>query len=440
MENKEIIPVTFRWEMWENHVNPTYFALYRNNMISYEELDKYMEESHYKDYLRQEIKDRIKRHEPILSLLDMSEKQNENCDTSVDYFSKGKWVQTCETPSELSRGMVSHDDYPFFRKFVLPDGGMIMIKDEHKNSKHHFVGVDSPLNNFSTEITLYKDERRPKIECLANGEVDSESVVCVVPEKENIIYEEPREPKYVEDVFVGYSVNAYNNPLSITIRYNNAYLYMSNYSLNVSYTNNKLSRELSFVKRSKTENIFHDVEYVERTGIDSAEDGQIQIMWHGERRETLFSAGYDPNKLFPMVMPEPWVSSYSHAIASHEKSKELINAVLEMIYERIPKLKKFLKDTFPYMMEFIDGEKLSIPEIDEVFNIVANPLLEVDKTGFIHADSEDLKELQEYYDFIRANKKRKRWEEKNQTKIAEKQWKKEMKKVYKEGQQRNSGD
>ena len=79
MENKEIIPVTFRWEMWENHVNPTYFALYRNNMISYEELDKYMEESHYKDYLRQEIKDRIKRHEPILSLLDMSEKQNENC-------------------------------------------------------------------------------------------------------------------------------------------------------------------------------------------------------------------------------------------------------------------------------------------------------------------------------------------------------------------------
>ncbi len=439
MANEEIIPIVYKWRKWEDYINPTAFLYYQNGKISFDQLNAYMKSSGYKDYLKEEIAERNKRHKPVLELFKIGETLNDNSKTAVDYFFDGQFVCTCETPSELTRGTVAHDNYPFSRDFLLPDGRKIEIRDKQSNSKSMYEKEESRANSFTTEVTIFRKKRLiGGTISYTSGEVDSESIDCLVS-IENANSDGKLDDSTPEkDFFLSYTVSSYNTPQSIIIEYNDAGLYMSDCILEVSYTDHKRKRTLSFVKASKTGDTFQQAEYTEETGIDSSVDGVVKIDMDEFTKEHSFIAGYDRYECPRLHICAADASYYSHAIATHEKSKELINFVLELIYSKVPEIKHFLLEKFPNMINTIEEEKLSIPEIDEVFRIISNPLLSLGKNGFEHADSPELEELQDHFDYLRDNRKRLKWEEKNKDKIEAKERKKALKNAYKEQQQKDS--
>lgn len=408
MKDKDTEPVTFRWRKFEDYMPPRVLAAFCDRRYYIGSGDEKQENSRYEAYLKEEINDRMKRHNPVLNLFDIREKLNPNSNLDVDYFAGEEYLCTCTTAWDKSRVGLMSDDNPFAREVTLSDNEVLKIWDREYNYNGGLRSEDDKNNTFSTKVVLYRvKEQEP---CESSKEIPMDRII-------------QREPSLEQEMFVEYIVDAYNRHCTITVSYKGAYLEISsdNY-YQFRYSDGGRVRE---IKRFKgyTDNLKASYEgtYKEEFGYDLL-DGKISVTTMLAEDYSFvnynFIAGFGKDRQSTKITEEQ-AANFAHAIVSHERSKETMRAVIRFISKKIPKIIEFISENFAPFIEFLDNDEYHIPEIDEIFNKITNPYLAFGEDGFVHKETPELDEAIMKDKSIKRMSKREREKLRRQKLIAE---------------------
>lgn len=432
MESNTIRPIEFRGRNWFKYI-----------YVSDDEdcLDMNPRSQRYINYVQQEVSDRMKRHNDVLSLLGISERINPNSSTAVDFLENNIYVGTSETLITRDFNALRSNKFPFRRTVELSRGKTLKISDDF-NSGFKFSAEDSPENCFYTILELYK--RKIKLPLLGRGE-DSSDVdlpILAIEKRQSEDYEAEME----EEMRIEYGVNAYNDPLRLEINFNGAYLYLSNGYAEFSYSEGHIERKREVSWSYDRDGRVNKATYME--GIEPIRDASLTGIISIKERYSLENLPKDRDPQYPYlytrgmgrecpttpVSPE-CAERYSSAISSHEKSKELARFVLDMLYKRLPGLEQFILERFSKTIRYINSSSFSVKEIDEEFdniiNSFPNAMFVLGNNGFACKDHPELKKLIEEREFRYS--RRGRWEERHAIQLTEQKKRKELKRAYKNG-------
>ncbi len=314
-------------------------------------------------YVTEEIKDRTKRHNHILKLLGFSEEVNTINPVVTHYYEEAINPEDAVGIREIELSDFIKDNFrcdtlPFNRDLDLSGGRVLTIKDDFDND-----GKD-----FGTYVTLYKE----RTEYMMTGP---------------------------DDVSISYWVSEDDEPLSLSVSYGNAEIFLGKNFAEFKYSDFKRER-LFEVRLIPGENGYvKSAGYREEIGHYSPtnQKGELLVssmsstrkgapMWE---QEPYFAGGFGSDLEMNPITEED-ARNYSQAIASHRRAQEVMEMALKIIINKVPALKKFINDEFPIVNTLRDMKEKGKQEaiVDTVYALISSPLLDFGDYGFQMSDEE----------------------------------------------------